>query len=157
GGLNINMVPREGGNRFASTSSLGIERWQSDNFAQELKDVGVTSTDKLGNYHDFDLSLGGPLKKDRIWFFVVGRLAQKDKRVANATNGSAFPGWNGLGPFTAPTASAALLTACRASQAAANGPTADCPAGVSGETINSALGRMTAQVAPKLKLQLYHD
>jgi hypothetical protein len=157
GGLNINMVPREGGNRFASTSSLGIERWQSDNFGQELKDVGVTSTDQLGDYHDFDLSLGGPIKKDRVWFFLVGRLSQEDKPVANTTNVSAFPGWNGLATFTDPTQSAALLTACRKSQADAHGPTSDCPAGISGETINSALGRMTAQIMPKLKLQIYHD
>src|SRR5665213_2511740 len=56
GGLNINMVPREGGNRFSGSSSLGIENWQTDNFGQELKNVGVTSTDKLGSYHDFDVT-----------------------------------------------------------------------------------------------------
>ncbi len=50
GGLNINVVPREGGNRFAGSLSLGFENWQSDNFGQELKDVGVTSVDKLGSY-----------------------------------------------------------------------------------------------------------
>ncbi len=153
GGLNINMVPREGGNRFSGSSSLGIENWQSDNFGQELKDVGVTSTDKLGSYHDFDVTQGGPIKKDKIWFFGVGRLSYENKPVANTTNVSVVPGWS----ISDPTVSAALLTACRASQAAAGGPTAACPQGFSGETINSALGRVTMQVTSKMKMQLYMD
>ena len=94
GGLNINMVPREGGNRFTGTSSLGLENWQSDNFGQELKNLGVTSTDKLGSYHDFDVAEGGPIKKDRIWFFGVGRLSHENKPVANTTNVTAVPGWS---------------------------------------------------------------
>jgi hypothetical protein len=153
GGLNINMVPREGGNRFTGSSSLGLENWQSDNFGQELKNVGVTSTDKLGSYHDFDVTEGGPILKDRIWFFGVGRLSYENKPVANTTNVSVVPGW----VINNPTTSAALLTACRASQAAAGGPTSDCPQGFSGETINSGLGRLTIQLTSKIKLSPYMD
>jgi hypothetical protein len=156
GGLNINMVPREGGNRFTGTSSLGLENWQSDNFGQELKDLGVTSVDKLGAYHDFDVAQGGPVKKDRIWFFAVGRLSHENKPVANTTNVTAVPGWS-TATLTNATQSAALLTACRNAQASAGGPTAACPQGYSGETINSGLGRLTIQAASKVKLQLYMD
>ena len=90
GGLNINMVPREGGNRFSGTSSLGVERWQSNNFTQALKDQGVTVTDQLGDYHDFDVTFGGPIKKDRMWFFLTGRLSKENKPVANTTNSALF-------------------------------------------------------------------
>jgi hypothetical protein len=151
GGLNINMVPREGGNRFAGTSSLGVENWQSDNFGQELKNVGVTSTDKLGSYHDFDVTEGGPIKKDKIWFFLVGRLSFENKPVANTTNVAGFPGWSSAA-LTDPVQSAALLTACRAAAA-----TGGCPQGNSREVINSALGRLTTQASSKVKLSLYHD
>ena len=75
GGLNINMVPREGGNRFSGSSSLGWEHWQSNNLTQALINQGVTSTDKIGSdYHDFDVAQGGPILKDKLWFFAVGRL-----------------------------------------------------------------------------------
>src|SRR4029078_10454505 len=77
GGLQINVVPREGGNRFSGTFNAGFENWQSDNFAQELKDVGVTSVDKLGTYHDISGSQGGPIKKDRVWWFLTARLSKE--------------------------------------------------------------------------------
>jgi len=149
GGLVINMVPREGGNRFAGTSSLGIERWQSDNFGQELKDLGVTSVDKLGTYHDWDVTQGGPIKKDKIWFFGVVRLSKEDKPVANSTNVGAFPGWSSAA-LTDASLSASLLAQCRAAGSA-------CPQGHSVETINSLLGRVTLQATSKIKLQLYQD
>ena len=91
GGVRINMVPREGGNRFSGIVFGGVENWQSDNFGQELKNLGVTSVDKLGTYHDFDVDEGGPIKKDRIWFFGVGRLSHENKPVANTTNVTADP------------------------------------------------------------------
>src|SRR5476649_622199 len=65
GGVKLNMVPREGGNRHSGSMFLGVENWQSDNFTQELKDKGVTSVDKIGTYHDFDVTQGGPFIKDK--------------------------------------------------------------------------------------------
>ncbi len=92
GGLNINIVPREGGNRFAGSLSLAFENWQSDNFGQELKNVGVTSVDKLGSYHDISATQGGPIMKDKLWFFGSGRLSLEKKPVANTTDSSAVTG-----------------------------------------------------------------
>ncbi len=146
GGLNINMVPREGGNRFSGSSSLGWENWQSNNLTQNLINQGVVSTDKIGNYHDFDVAQGGPIMKDKLWFFLVGRLQGTQKPVAGTTNSAT------QALFGQPAAMAAALAACRA--AAASG---GCPQGVSPENINSALGRVTMQVNSKNKLQLYLD
>src|ERR1700719_2979441 len=75
GGLQINIVPREGGNKFSGQLNLGFENWQSNNFGQDLKNVGVTSVDQLGTYHDISVTQGGPLKKDKVWFFLTGRLS----------------------------------------------------------------------------------
>jgi hypothetical protein len=149
GGLQINVVPREGGNRFSGQFNFGVERWQSDNFGDELKALGVTSVDKLGNYHDISVTQGGPIMKDRLWWFLAGRLSLERKPVANTTNSAKFgPGIESL--LTDANASAAFLAQCRAAGSA-------CPQGISDETINSANGRLTLQVNSKNKLSLYLD
>ena len=146
GGLNINMIPREGGNRFTGSSSLGINAagWQSDNFSQELKDQGVTSVDKIGSYHDFDAAEGGPIMKDRLWFFVLGRSQSSNKPVANTTQS------NTLNLIGNPNAMAAALAACRATAGS-------CPQGVSPESITSGQVRLTWQMNQKNKLAVYVD
>jgi hypothetical protein len=149
GGLLINVVPREGGNKFSGSFNFGWEKWQSDNFTQELKNLGVTSVDKLGTYHDLDATEGGPVKKDRLWFFASGRLSKEDKPVANTTNSAA----NGIeSVLTDAGASFNALLACRA--AAASG---GCPQGTSPEVINSGLARLTLQLNSKNKLSAYID
>ena len=149
GGLLINVVPREGGNRFSGQFQANYENWQSDNFTQTLRNLGVTSVDRLGTYHDIDGAEGGPIRKDRLWFFGSGRLSREDKPVANTTNSAA----NGIeSVLLDPNASFNDLTACRA--AAVSGA---CPQGVSPEVINSALARLTLQVNSKNKLSAYLD
>ena len=32
GGVRMNLVPKEGGNKFSGSMFLGVENWQSDNF-----------------------------------------------------------------------------------------------------------------------------
>ena len=148
GGLAINVVPREGGNRFSGQLNMGFENWQSNNFGQELKAVGVTSVDKLGSYHDISLNEGGPILKDRLWWFASGRLSLEKKPVANTTDSSGV-----TGPvLTNAAASYAALATCRV-QAAAGG----CPQGISDETVNSANGRLTLQLNSKNKLSAYLD
>jgi hypothetical protein len=152
GGLQINVVPREGGNKFSGQLSMGFENWQSNNFGQELKDVGVTSVDKLGSYHDISATEGGPVKKDRLWWFASGRLSLEKKPVANSTNSAGFNGDQIDSVLTNSGLSTQVLAACRA--AAASGA---CPQGVSGETVNSGNARITLQVNSKNKLGLYYD
>ncbi len=152
GGLQINVVPREGGNKFSGQLNMGFENWQTNNFGQELKNVGVTSVDKLGSYHDISATEGGPLKKDKLWWFVSGRLSLENKPVANTTNSAGFNGDQIDSVLTNAAQSAAVLAACRA--AAASGA---CPQGNSPETVNSGNGRLTYQVNSKNKLGLYYD
>jgi hypothetical protein len=120
-----------------------MENWQSDNFTQALKDRGVTNVDKLGSYFDFDVTQGGPIMKDRIWFFLAGRAQGEQKPVANTTRTDPSLVGN-------PTAMAAALASCRAVPGS-------CPQGVSPEHIDSGLGRLTMQVSQKIKLSLYDD
>jgi carboxypeptidase family protein len=71
GGVRVNMIPREGGNRFngslfANFSNSGL---QGSNLSDDLKAAGLTSVDKIDKLWDSNFSQGGPLKKDKVWFF----------------------------------------------------------------------------------------
>ena len=153
GGLQINVVPREGGNRFSGQLNLGFENWQSDNFGQELKDVGVTSVDKLGTYHDISATEGGPIKKDRLWWFASGRLSLEKKPVANTTDSSSIRDADRLGADESVGEQRGAVRVPRGGGA----PAGTCAQGISDETVNSANGRLTLQLNSKNKLSAYLD
>src|SRR5205814_1476752 len=71
GGVKINLVPKEGGNRFSGSLFEGYESSaiQSDNLTPRLAAGGVKTVDRIGRYNDTDITQGGPLKKDAVWFF----------------------------------------------------------------------------------------
>jgi len=86
GGVRINFIPRDGGNRFSGTifGSFAGERFASDNFTGsdvEARGLAVPGTIK-GN-GDFNPGVGGPIVRDRLWFFVSGRKLFADNYVAN--------------------------------------------------------------------------
>src|SRR5438034_2761329 len=86
GGLKLNMVPKEGGNSLHGSFFGGFEsnRLQSNNLSPFLASHGVRVVDKIGTYRDIDMTLGGPIKKDKLWFFGSGRLFTVNKPIANA-------------------------------------------------------------------------
>jgi hypothetical protein len=71
GGASINIVPRSGGNTLSGTLfGMGAgDGMQSDNFTQELKDAGLRSPSKLDKVWDLNFSMGGPIMRDKLWFF----------------------------------------------------------------------------------------
>ena len=71
GGASISIVPRSGGNALSGTLfAMGAgDGMQSDNFAQELKDAGLRSPSKLDKVWDVNFSTGGPIMRDKLWFF----------------------------------------------------------------------------------------
>ena len=74
-GVLINMVPKDGGNQFAGTAS-GLytnKHLASDNLTTALANRGLTSVNKPLNVYDATLTLGGPVKKDKLWFFASAR------------------------------------------------------------------------------------
>lgn len=75
GGPVINVVPRTGGNALSGQfffSGAG-RALQSDNFTQELKDAGLRSPSELEKVWDVNLAVGGPIKRDKLWFFATTR------------------------------------------------------------------------------------
>src|SRR5437879_7949939 len=66
GGVKINLIPKEGGNRFNGSLFQGYEssKIQSDNLSSFLAANGIKTVDKIGTYSDTDFTKGGPLKQD---------------------------------------------------------------------------------------------
>lgn len=75
GGVRVNVVPKEGGNRY-SGQFMGAyvpDAFQSNNLTDELKTQGLQSANNLLKSWDYNYAAGGPIKRDRLWFFASYR------------------------------------------------------------------------------------
>ena len=71
GGPTMNIIPRTGGNRFSGSafaSSAG-EWSRSENIDDYLRSVGITRGPTLKGQYDISGSYGGPIRRDRLWFY----------------------------------------------------------------------------------------
>src|SRR5262245_16020741 len=86
GGIRVNMIPKEGGNSFKGTFFLNgaNQSFQSDNFKQTLKDQGLAAVNRVKRVWDVNGSLGGPIKKDLLWFYFSSRYWGLDKFPADS-------------------------------------------------------------------------
>jgi hypothetical protein len=84
GGVRINYIPKDGGNRFTGTfiGSVANKSMQSNNFTQELKDRGLGSPNRLDQNWDVDPGVGGPIARDRAWFFGAARYVHQSQYAA---------------------------------------------------------------------------
>src|SRR5713226_8239185 len=75
GGVYTNMIPKDGGNQFHGDLFLGGvgSSFVGANIDQKLIDRGVTGQSAVNKINDFDGALGGPIKKDKLWFLLTGR------------------------------------------------------------------------------------
>ena len=75
GGVRINMIPKEGGNAFRGSvfSNFTFDKWHAGNLDQRLKDRGLQSVGKIQRIWDFNPTIGGPLKRDKLWFHFAYR------------------------------------------------------------------------------------
>src|SRR5471032_1043933 len=141
GGVKINMIPKEGGNRMSGSVFKGYESTalQANNLTDSLAALGVKSVDKIGKYNDTNITLGGTIKKDSLWFFGSGRIFIVNKPIAGTYVSDGTP---------------ANILAC---EAALVGKGALCPQGVDPQHQYSGLGRVTWQISPRNKLSGYYD
>lgn len=81
GGLNMNLVPKDGGNRFSGgiKTTKSPSDWQGNNLTPELRAKNVTGVDRIANFYEFNIEQGGPLKRDKLWFYGAFRKARYDK------------------------------------------------------------------------------
>ena len=81
GGVGINLVTRGGTNLFKGTGRLfnTNERFQSDNVTTEIRDAGAGSGNPIQNINDFGFEVGGPILRDKLWFW--GSYGRQDINV----------------------------------------------------------------------------
>src|SRR4051812_41425355 len=103
GGVRLNMIPRDGGNRLSGSLFSGFQdkSFQSSNLTDDLKARHLTTPDGIGRLSNIEGSLGGPIMKDKIWFFGSVRAFHLNTLPADALIG--IPGTEG--PNHAPTPS----------------------------------------------------
>ena len=95
GGPIMNLIPRSGGNRFAGTGFLSLAGdWsRGNNLNDQLRSIGLTETPGIIQAHDTSISYGGPILRDRLWFFGQYRNLDTQTAVegitANANAGDA--------------------------------------------------------------------
>src|SRR5215468_1217507 len=90
GGVRANMIPKDGGNQFKGTAffSGANKSMQTDN-SSDARKAGLAAPDALNKVWDFNAAEGGPIKKDRLWFFASYRDWGVYQYIANSffTNG----------------------------------------------------------------------
>jgi hypothetical protein len=84
GGVRVNMIPRQGGNQFTGSlfATAVDSRFQSDNYTDELKATGLRAPDTIKVNYDINPSAGGPLARDRLWFYSSARFVANENYVA---------------------------------------------------------------------------
>ena len=136
GGVIFNFIPREGGNTLlgsfygAATSSS----FQQSNYTQQLQSLGLTAPNHLDDLHDYDGSVGGPIMKDKLWFFSSARLQANKSYVAGL--------WSNLNAGNPSSWSYAPNYNQQAIQSLTN---------------NSLESRLTWQATPRNKFNIYYD
>ena len=94
GGPAFNLVPKTGGNNFSGTyfGNLAGKWSQGDNVDDELKSFGIPAPAAIIRSWDTSFALGGPIKRDKVWFYGVvrtfGAYTDIAGRFANANAGN---------------------------------------------------------------------
>ena len=95
GGPSMNLIPRTGGNAFRGSGFWsGAGDWsRGENIDDYLRSIGITRGPALITAWDTSASYGGPIRRDRLWFFGSFRKFESAQAVsgvfANAFAGDA--------------------------------------------------------------------
>ena len=81
-GISTNSAPKEGSNTFSYTVTglFTNDSLQSENLNDDLRSRGMTTTDKTLYVYDTGVTAGGPIRRDKLWFFGAVR-AMGSKQV----------------------------------------------------------------------------
>ena len=150
GGMRVNMVPKDGSNSFHGVvfGNWAPKSWASDNcdaggtggFCQRKELSGdltfnpnnrLKDVSRVEKIYDFNPGVGGPIAKDRVWFYATYRYWGVNKTVVDSYF-DADPN-----PFR--------YTADTSRQ------------GIDDGRIRSVAGRVSAQLSQKDKISYYHD
>jgi hypothetical protein len=71
GGVRVTIVPKDGGNRYSGQffANYADDNFQSVNMTDALRNTGLRDPDRTVSLWTFNPSIGGPVVRDRIWFY----------------------------------------------------------------------------------------
>ncbi len=95
GGPTLSIIPKSGGNSIKGAAYLsGVSKGMvGSNYSDELRAAGLTTPGKLLKQWDFTFGIGGPIKKDRLWYYVTARDEGQHRSIPNV-----FPNLNAGDP-----------------------------------------------------------
>ncbi|MCX6543831.1 MAG: TonB-dependent receptor [Acidobacteria bacterium] len=81
----VNMITKSGGNRFSGSfrDSFTNDKWRA------LRPMGDTTTDQI--VPAYEVTFGGPILKDRVWFFADGRYQNNKQQRVLPYTGLSYP------------------------------------------------------------------
>ena len=86
GGI-VNLVTKSGGNQFAGTLDI---RYQNDSFQESGDNYDASQLDSLRE--EVDVTLGGPILRDKLWFFAAYQYVKSDFTPIGAPSTRSFIG-----------------------------------------------------------------
>jgi hypothetical protein len=136
GGVRLNMIPKDGGNTLRGDVFVSgtTDKFQSNPLTPDLVAQGLQAGNALASIHDVNVSAGGPIKVDKVWFFGSFRHWGVNQTLAN----SFYPAV----PFS---------PADTTFQPDLNNQAVD------NNLIKSFMARVTWQVSPRNKFAFYFD
>ena len=142
GGVRISMIPREGGNTHSGQNYFGFADggFQGDNFSQRLQDRGLNSTESIDYVYDLNVAHGGPLIRDKLWFFGSARRFSINVPVTD----SYYKNEDGTAPR--------YMAASKYPEG-----TGSLRPGINDDRITSGLLRLTYQITQNNKFSAYID
>jgi hypothetical protein len=83
GGPSLNVLPRDGGNTMRGTffASSVTSRMIDSNFSKDLEDRGLSTPARSRKIWDVNIGVGGPILRDRVWFFGTMRNEGSERTV----------------------------------------------------------------------------
>jgi hypothetical protein len=92
GGVRINFIPRDGGNTFTNSTFFTFSNgaMQGNNYTDELRQAGLGAPNEVDVNWDLNLSMGGPMKRDKVWFWFSTRYQGAESFVPIFENRNAY-------------------------------------------------------------------
>lgn len=71
----VNVIPKEGGNTFSVTAAgfYSGDKLESTNLTDQLRARGLNTSNQTLKIWDASAAVGGPIKRDKLWFFFAAR------------------------------------------------------------------------------------
>jgi len=84
GGVRVNYVLKSGGNQFKGVvfGAYAPGEWQSNNLDDDLIARGLATPNKIKQLWDINPAFGGPIARDKLWFYVATRYNVSADNVA---------------------------------------------------------------------------